>query len=332
MYNTVIYESGSAGSWKCLGIEVGVTTKMLKAVSKQGAQPPLDRGPLTNFGLKMATKVTFGADPEFFVARKEAPNTPIPACGLFGGAKKAPIFITPEGGYLEDGCALEFNVSPASTLIEVQKRLDRLITVFLTLNKDYVIYPSASAIFDPKELRKHPQATIIGCDADFWAYGIRVKPQASMFQNQRFAGGHIHLGLDPWPRDLDPKMLVKALDFFAFPYFAPQDIHRYKFYGHPGLYRETSYGVEWRSPDNHWAFPGSPTIAPIESIIIDLISDIDSLGGEKFNLEIQDFLNMVGIEGYLRQKNPSRLSIVKTRSQEYCSTWRKMVNNSPKNK
>lgn len=279
----------------------------------------------------MAIKVTFGADPEFFVARKDNPTTPVPACGLFGGGKKAPIFITPEGGYLEDGCAIEFNVSPAPTLVEVQKRLDRLITAFLTLNKDYKIFASSTATFDPKELRKHPQATVLGCDADFWAYGLRVKPQASMFKNQRFAGGHIHIGLDPWPKDLDPKMLVKALDFFVFPYFdMPPDGNRYKFYGHPGLYRETSYGIEWRSPDNWWAMPGASSIAHVQSIIMDLISDIDSLGGEKFNLDIQDLLSISGVEGYLKMKNTSRLPLIKSRSQEYSPTWRRRVNSQLK--
>jgi hypothetical protein len=33
------------------------------------------------------------------------------------------------------------------------------------------------------------------------------------------------------------------------------DNARWEFYGHPGLYRETNYGVEHRSPDNYWCNP-----------------------------------------------------------------------------
>jgi len=280
----------------------------------------------------MTTKVTFGADPEFFVTHKSNPDVPVPACGLFGGAKKAPIFLTPEGGYLEDGCAVEFNVSPADTLVEVKKRLDRIITAFLVLNKDYAIWPSATAQFDSKKLRLFPQASVLGCDADFWAYGLRVKPQVNMFKNRRFAGGHIHIGLNPWPKDLDPKMFIKAIDCFAYVEYVSHlgyDPLRWEFYGHPGLYRETSYGVEWRSPDNSWASPAIKVpetyLAQMEKRILDVIKSVDILGGEKFNLKLHDFLHSTGIEGFLKVKSPQKIPHARSRVLEYTEHWNKIV-------
>jgi hypothetical protein len=285
----------------------------------------------------MATKVTFGADPEFFVARKEKPTVPVPACGLFGGMKKAPVFLTPEGGYLEDGCAVEFNVNPNASLVEVRKSLDRLITAFLTLNKDYVICPVASAIFDQKELRAHPQASVLGCDADFWAYGLRVKPQVSMFKNRRFAGGHIHIGLDPWPKDLDPKVFMKAIDVFVWPSFAGTygvDPHRYEFYGHPGLYRETSYGIEWRSPDNSWALPRADkdqdasyemAVQGMEGRIKSIIQDIETVGPEKYNLRLHEFISYIGMEPLLKSKSFAKVGVISARLQEYQQTWQRFM-------
>jgi hypothetical protein len=280
---------------------------------------------------KMATKVTFGADPEFFVAKKERPDIPVPACGLFGGAKKSPIFLSPEGGYLEDGCAVEFNVSPADTLLEVRKRLDRLITAFLVLNKDYVICPSASAQFDSKQLRLFPQASVLGCDADFWAYGLRLKPQINMFKNKRFAGGHIHIGLDPWPKDLDPKMFIKAIDCFAYLDYLSQvgtDNYRWEFYGHPGLFRETSYGVEWRSPDNTWALPKEIpdlVISSLQQKILGVVSDVSAMGGEKFNVKLDEWLRQSGIENFLKNKTFAKIPSARARLTDYKGYWEKLV-------
>jgi hypothetical protein len=283
----------------------------------------------------MSTKVTFGADPEFFVARKDNPNTPVPACGLFGGMKKSPVFLSPEGGYLEDGCAVEFNVNPNESLVEVRKSLDRLITAFLVLNKDYVITPISSCLFDKQELRKHPQANVVGCDADFWAYGLRVKPQINMFKGRRFAGGHIHIGIDPWPENLDHKMFMKAIDMFVWPPFVSTygvDSYRYEFYGHPGLYRVTPYGIEWRSPDNTWALPREDKqsndyyesgVAQMESRIKGIVKDILDMGGEKFNVKVQDFMNYTGLEPVFKAKNPGKIGAIGARMSDYRSSWAK---------
>lgn len=201
-------------------------------------------------------KVTIGADPEFFMIDKNT-NKPVVACRKFGGEKRAPMFLSPDGGYLEDGTAVEFNVSPSGSLAECREKIENLILVFLNQHKDYYISKYTTAQFSQAELESFPEAMQIGCSPDLFAYGLRIAPEISKFENRRFAGGHIHLGIDPWPEGLEKDLMVKFMDILLVLPVAHKwcDESRYPFYGHPGLYRETSYGIEHRSPDNWWCNP-----------------------------------------------------------------------------
>ena len=202
-------------------------------------------------------KMTFGADPEFFVQEKKS-KLIVPSCRLFGGDKGSPMFLSPDGGYLEDGTTVEFNVTPCITLGEVRKKLQNLLLVFLNKYDKYQIHSASVAKFSSEVLAKFPEACQIGCSPDLFAYGLRTAPAISKFGNYRFAGGHVHVGIDPWPEGLEKANLVKFLDLlFVCPSNAQGfcDPERYQFYGHPGLYRETKYGIEHRSPDNYWCNP-----------------------------------------------------------------------------
>lgn len=199
-------------------------------------------------------KVTFGADPEFFV-RERATGTIIPACGLFGGDKGSPIILSGDGGYLEDGVTIEINVAPQGTISVLRERILGLKSLWEQRFPGFELVTEASTDFTRATLRKHPQAMAIGCNADLCAWGIRRAPQISDFGTRRFAGGHIHVGLDPWPQGIDPAFVIRWLDVFAlFPTLRENtvSVERFEHYGRPGLYRTTSYGVEWRSPDPYW--------------------------------------------------------------------------------
>lgn len=201
-------------------------------------------------------KITIGADPEFFVIDK-AIGEVVPACRKFGGEKRAPMFLSPDGGFLEDGTTVEFNVTPSATLKETKKKIENLILIFLNKYDKYEISKVSAGTFDQKELQELPEAMQIGCSPDLYAYGLRVSPSIEKFGNRRFAGGHIHLGIDPWPEGLEKDVIIKYMDLLLVCPVASRfcNQHRYPFYGHPGLYRETAYGVEHRSPDNWWCNP-----------------------------------------------------------------------------
>lgn len=253
-------------------------------------------------------KVTIGADPEFFVINKLQDQI-VPSCDRFGGHKKSPIFLCPDGGYLEDGAAVEFNVTPASSLKELAKKMESLITVFHTTHPNFLIAFQSSHKFDKLVIDNNPKMNVIGCDADLWAWGLRDLPNIRQFKGWRFAGGHIHVGIDPWPAGLEKKTLIKYLDSTCWIKFLRfSDPKRYPFYGYPGLYRETDYGVEWRSPDNTWACP-----QPGNKFRADFINRFDRCmdllikGLSKFepnlvNTEIKEFLEQDGTESYLTTK------------------------------
>lgn len=204
-------------------------------------------------------ELTIGADPEFFVYTPDKDGLsadPMIACGKFGGAKGAPILLTDKGGFLEDGVTIEFNLIPAKSLKEMQKTVFDLVSEFEKQKNVKVAYHS-SCSFKLDELKKHPEAMAIGCAPDRYAYGLRSTPSVAQFKSRRFAGGHIHLGIDTWPEGLEKVNVVRYLDIQCLIPFMHHfhDVNRYQHYGFPGLYRETSYGIEWRSPDNTWCNP-----------------------------------------------------------------------------
>lgn len=221
-------------------------------------------------------KVTFGADPEFFV-RERATGTIIPACGLFGGAKGSPIILSVDGGYLEDGVTIEINVAPQNNVQTLRERILGLKRLWEQRFPGFELVTEAHATFTRAALRRHPQAMAIGCDADLSAWGIRRAPQISDFGTVRFAGGHIHFGLDPWPQGIDPAFVIRWLDVFAlFPTLRENavSIERFEHYGRPGLYRTTPYGVEWRSPDPYWVDDRSPIAGFAQRAIEGLVRGI----------------------------------------------------------
>jgi len=201
-------------------------------------------------------KITYGADPEFFVSEIKTGKI-VPACGLFGGHKSEPVALTPDGGFLEDGVTIEFNVTPEESLSNLRNKLDTLYTAFQVKFPGYTIVPlKGHHHFGDRMLRQWPQAMTIGCATDFWCYGIRNTPQISKFRGNRFAGGHIHIGLEKLPEGWTEASLIPVLDVLLLVssvYYS--DAVRYPFYGHPGIFRYTPYGFEYRSMDNWWASP-----------------------------------------------------------------------------
>lgn len=196
--------------------------------------------------------VTFGADPEFFV-RERSTGTTIPSCGLFGGEKGNPTILSNKGGYLEDGVTIEFNVAPSASLTQVRADLRELIGLWHQRFPQHELVGEPACQFDAAELKKHRTAMEIGCSADLSAWGVRRTPQVSDFGEVRFAGGHIHIGMDPWPEEYSKEFLIRWLDLFAYvPSLKFVKPDRFPYYGKPGLYRSTSYGVEYRTPDNTW--------------------------------------------------------------------------------
>ena len=231
--------------------------------------------------------VTLGADPELILYKKHEwdmarVEVAYPVCGIFKGKKGEPVQLDFDtGGWLEDGTMLELNPRPSSSAIVLSERTSRLWESAKKHAATYNLVPLASrdtAVYQEADLKPHADAYRFGCALDLDAYSQgseRESPMAAAMKEVgdavRFAGGHLHLGVTPWPESLPKFVAVRLMDLLlGLPlqtgYGAGM---RLKYYGLPGLYRETPYGLEYRTPNNSWLTEcrsGSPTLGRLKML------------------------------------------------------------------
>lgn len=210
--------------------------------------------------------VRVGADPEVFVKSVEA-KAIIPVCGIVGGTKEEPIaFALPVRGgeegkyaYQEDGVVYEFNMPAATSPDRFVANLKLVWGASQELLKSRGLTTQIRADFNFKfKDLMHPNANRIGCMPDMSAYGgeggrpaMRKPFNIEDFGSRRFAGGHLHLGYN---KKVPPHVMARFIDvLIGLPSLAhDKQGARRQFYGLPGLYREKSYGIEYRSLSNYW--------------------------------------------------------------------------------
>lgn len=220
----------------------------------------------------MAKQLLLGADPEFFVSRRAAPETALPICGLLGGTKAAPVPIPglPEGYFMqEDGLAAEFNIPPVSdedAFVNAVTSATSQVLAHLNRNlpppSRYAVHASPSAVFDVSGLS--PAALQLGCDPDLDAYAAGSKnPPVTRTQlmdvrrpgaEQRMCGFHLHIGYVDWlDYSLPPFVVAQLMDIvlgLRTVASGPSQGLRRQLYGRPGCFRVKPYGIEYRMLDN----------------------------------------------------------------------------------
>lgn len=210
--------------------------------------------------------ITLGADPEVFLRDRNTGNV-VPAIGLVGGTKRAPLPIPEmDDGYAaqEDNVMLEYNIPPcgsagafAAAVTEgLAGCLDFIRIKHPTIELDF----ASSRVFSAQDLN-HPQAREFGCSPDFDAYtgGLPTAPVSAVALETeggawRFAGGHVHLGYER--TDVPDHVIAMMADvLLGLPSVAlDKQGERRKLYGTPGRYRPTAYGIEYRTLSNFWVF------------------------------------------------------------------------------
>ncbi len=239
-----------------------------------------------------------GQDPELMIIEKSSGNL-VSAIPLIKGSKHHPQAVD-GGAILSDNVCLEYNTRPGSSskeLIDITRHV--LKQTLSILGSKHKLVVRASATF-PKEQLNHPEATEIGCSADFdaWEMSINSVDQKDFIKGFRSAGGHIHIGATEEESskallhdDMGKIRVVKAMDVIAGIISViidndPTSMARRKLYGKAGCHRPKDYGVEYRSLGNFWV--ASP-------ILVDLIFDLTSFAVELcLKDEEQKLIDMIG--------------------------------------
>jgi len=202
----------------------------------------------------MYSNVTVGCDPELFILNKQ--KKLVASCGLIGGTKQEPRFITDRGHMVqEDNVAVEFGIPPAHSkdaFINDVSYVMNYLKDFLS-EQDLVLSCTASAMF-PKDQLSDPRALVFGCEPDFNAWTAKRNPRPkARNKSLRSCGGHVHVGFDN-PNKESVELLMQTLDLFlgvpSVLYDA--DTKRRELYGKAGSFRYKPYGGEYRTLSNWW--------------------------------------------------------------------------------
>jgi len=209
--------------------------------------------------------ITIGTDPELFVANGKGEAMPV--CGKLGGSKGNAIDIGNGIGLQEDNVMAEFNIEPQTDCYQFGNVVaDGVETVMDFVRTKMGADTKAihqSAVHFPGAMLQSRKAQEFGCSADFDAYtrgSARERIDPAVLEDAegawRFAGGHVHLGWDNTVNEIPDFVAASFADLFLGLAAVNGDKQgkRREFYGRPGLYRPTPYGIEYRVLSNFWIF------------------------------------------------------------------------------
>lgn len=208
-----------------------------------------------------------GGDWETFLRDKNTKEY-VSAEGIAQGTKKQPFNFDKTDKFActsLDNLSMEFNFAPATTASDfyhgIEKAL-RYIEKHIPENLEYTADPAVR--FDEKYLQTD-NAKLLGCEMDFNIWTGRPNPRPkTKGNNLRSCGAHITLGYEN-PNKILNAQWIKAMDLFVgIPSVIQEpDNERKALYGSAGCYRNTNFGVEYRSTSNYllkdkelimWAF------------------------------------------------------------------------------
>lgn len=210
--------------------------------------------------------LTFGTDPELFLAEN---SRPVPAVGLIGGTKEKP-FMYEQYGFQEDNVMGEYTVPVTSDpfyVVDLAREGARLLMDFVRTKhqRTFTLYRKPVATFTDEVMAACGQQGMqFGCSPDFDAY--RMGAQWEPFdpaalrkkgRHMRFAGGHIHIGYKEDVPNVPEYVAALMCDLTigaSLVSGGEQQAARREWYGLPGRFRPTAYGLEYRTPSNQWLY------------------------------------------------------------------------------
>ena len=199
-----------------------------------------------------------GGDPEFFLADRETGNI-VSAVGTIPGKKGSPYNLPDGSGAIQrDNVMVELNIIPASSTAEFVENTSGLVESTAKFVEDHGLVLSTDSVVTMEQRYIDTiEAQEIGCASDICArtFNETSSATARRLGNVRTAGGHIHV---EYSGNISPEELVMYMDYYiTLPLIAAGvdtcGSRRRRFYGKAGRFRFTSYGLEYRTPDNGWA-------------------------------------------------------------------------------
>lgn len=196
-----------------------------------------------------------GSDPEFFIENKDGEI--VSSIGIVGGSKDLPKKVNDLCSVHEDNVTMEIAIKPAKDEDEFTFNLLEAIRI-AEENVGHKVSRKSSHVFADDAL-SCMKAREAGCGADFDAKTGEENPRADYGStNLRCCGGHVHIDL---PTNfvgvpVVQRNVILFMDIYAGvpSVILDGDTERRKVYGKASCYRETKYGVEYRTLSNFWCF------------------------------------------------------------------------------
>jgi len=197
--------------------------------------------------------ITIGHDGELFAINQK--GMPVSVAGLVGGTKDLPSKCN-HGALQEDNVMAELNIDPAISAQEFVRNTNSVMQELTERLAKYKLSPCIVPSMEfPEDALNNQQAQTFGCMPDYDAWEMVENPPVNLEEtNQRYAGGHIHIGVPYYHDPVKIIKLIKHLDLTVgiglLLKYGFSD--RMKAYGKIGAHRPTPYGVEYRTIDNSW--------------------------------------------------------------------------------
>lgn len=229
-------------------------------------------------------RLTFGADPEFFLYDRELADC-VPALGVTPGTKTNPEPLWDGFSLQLDGVALEINtpvydsfsgmVDDTRAFVSSSKFL-KFINQRLGATDRYTVSCRITHTFPQNIWNDVPAKNKeLGCDPDYNARTNRMNkvPSAEAVGSFRTAAGHVAVGfvekgenlLDHGELGFEAARAVAYVLGLTYRKFvaanARKEQERRSLYGTFFSFRAKPFGVEWRAPSNSWLFHNEAKLA-----------------------------------------------------------------------
>lgn len=196
-------------------------------------------------------KFTIGSDPEFFIENFDGTITRSEE--FTSGTKDVPEEMSDGYSCQADNIMIELSLPAATSCETWVSGLNKGISMLREKIMPCRLLIEPHVVFDGGGFVREKDKEV-GCEPDFNAYTLSENPSVKYEGNDRFAGGHIHVGFVDRPSDEEIVEMVKAMDcvFMGMVCIQDTNLQRKEVYGTPGRFRYKPYGFEYRSLSNFW--------------------------------------------------------------------------------